>query len=96
MKLIIKHVSIKKTVKKYNFFSADMHLGGRVIKMAVICQRMVIWLHFCADMIARTLTFHLIPNLSNLKHIQHCYKVIIAKAKFCQRGNFEFAFLGFL
>ena len=34
----------KKNIKKYNFFSADMHLGGRVIKMAVICQRVVIWL----------------------------------------------------
>ena len=54
-----------------------MHLRGRVIKMAVICQQVVIWLHFCADMIAKTLTFHLIPNLSHFKHIQHCYKVII-------------------
>ena len=26
------------------FFSVDMHLGGRVIKMAVICQQVVIWL----------------------------------------------------
>ena len=73
-----------------------MHLGGRVIKMAVICLRVVIWLQLCADMIAKTLTFHLIPNLSHLEHIQHCYKVIIAKGKFCPRGNLEFAFLGFL
>ena len=72
-----------------------MHLGGRVIKMAVICQRVVMWLYFCADMIAKTLTFHLIPNLSHSKHIQHCYEVIIAKAKFCPCGNLEFAFLGF-
>ena len=43
-------------------------------------------------MIAKTLTFHLIPNLSHLEHIQHCYKVIIAKGKFCPRGNLEFAF----
>ena len=73
-----------------------MHLGGRVIKMAVICQRVVIWLQLFADMIAKTLTFHLIPNLSHLEHIQHCYKVIIAKRKFGPRGNLEFAFLGFL
>ena len=63
MKCIIKQVPIKKTVKKIQFFfSADMHLGGRVIKMAVICQRVVIWLQLCAVMIAKTLTFHLIPN----------------------------------
>ena len=37
-------VNLKKHLKKYKFFSADMHLGGRVIKMAVICQRVVIWL----------------------------------------------------
>ena len=37
-------VNKKNTLKKYNFFSADMHLGGRVIKMAVICQQVVIWL----------------------------------------------------
>ena len=73
-----------------------MHLGGRVIKMAVICQRVVIWLDLCAYMIAKTLTFHLIPNISHLEHMQHCYKVIIAKAKFFPRGNLEFAFLGFL
>ena len=85
--------------KKYIFlffFSADMHLGGKVIKTAVICQRVVIWLQLCADMRANTLTFHLIPILSHLKHIQHWYKVIIAKAKFCLCGNLEFAFLGFL
>ena len=64
--------------------------------MAVICQRVVIWLQLCADMIANTLTFHLIPHLSHLGHIQHCYKLIIAKAKFCPRSNLEFAFLGFL
>ena len=73
-----------------------MHLWGRVIKMAVICQRVVIWLHFFADMRAKTLTFYLIPNLSHLKHIQHYYKVIISKAKFYPRSNLEFAFLGFL
>ena len=39
----------KKIVKKY-FFSADMHLGGKVIKMAVNSQRVVIWLQ--TDMIA--------------------------------------------
>ena len=72
-----------------------MHLGGRVIQMAVICQR-VIWLQSCAYMIAETLTFHLIPNLSHLEHMEHCYKVIIAKAKFCPRGYSEFAILGFL
>ena len=55
-----------------------MHLGGRVIKMVIICQRMVIWLQRCADMIAKILTFHLIPNVSHLEHIEHCYKVIIA------------------
>ena len=88
MKFIIKQVSIKKTVKKKYifFFSADMHLGGKVIKIAVICQQMVIWLQLCADMIAKTLTFHFIPNLSHLEHIEHRYKVIIAKAKFCPRG----------
>ena len=73
-----------------------MHLGGRVIEMAVICQRVVIWLHLCACMIAKTLTFHLIPNISHLEHMQHFYKVIIAKAKFCPRGYLEFVFLGFL
>ena len=78
------------------FFSADMHLGGRVIKMPVICQRVVIWLHLCVYMIAKILTFHLIPNISHLEHMQYCYKVIIANAKFCPRGNLEFAFLGFL
>ena len=72
MKFIIKQVSIKKTLKNTIFFSADMYLGGRVIKMAVICQRMVIWLQLCADMIAKTLTFHLIPNLSHLEHTEHC------------------------
>ena len=45
-------VNKKKHLIKCNFFSADMHLGGRVIKMAVICQRMVIWLQLCVDMIA--------------------------------------------
>ena len=73
-----------------------MHLGGRVIKMAVICQQVVIWLDLSAYMIAKTLTFHLIPNISHLEHMQHCYKVIIVKAKFCPRGNLEFAFLEFL
>ena len=53
MKFIIKHVSIKKKVKKH-IFSADMHLGSRVIKMAVICQRVVIWLQLCAGIIANT------------------------------------------
>ena len=89
-------VNLKNTKTNTYFFSADMHLGGRVIKMAVICQRVVIWLHLCAYVIAKTLTFHLIPNISHLEHMQHCYKVIIAKAKFCPRGNLEFAFLGFL
>ena len=44
----------------------------------------------------RTCTFHLIPSLSHLEHILHCYKVIIAKGKFCPHSNLEFAFLGFL
>ena len=73
-----------------------MHLGDRVIKMTVICQRVVTWLQRYVYMIAETLTFHLIPNWSHLEHMQHCYKVIIAKAKFYPRGNLEFAFLGFL
>ena len=73
-----------------------MHLGGRVIKMAVIYQRVVIWLQLFADMIAYTITFHLILNLSHLEHMQHCYKVIIAKEKFCLCSNLELAFLGFL
>ena len=89
-------VNKKNSKKNTIFFSADKHLGGRVIKMAVICQRVVIWLQLCVDMIAYTLTFHLIPDLSHLEHKQHCYKVIIAKAKFCPRGNLELAFLGFL
>ena len=63
--------------------------------MAVMCQQMVIWLQSSVDMIDKTLTFHLMPNLSHLEHIEHGYKVI-AKAKFCLRGNLEFAFLGFL
>ena len=96
MKFIIKHVSFKKPVKKYIFFSADIHLGGRVTKMAVICQRVVILLQLCADMIYKTLTFHLIPNLSHLEHMEHCYKVINAKARFWPRSYLEFAFLGFL
>ena len=94
MKFIIKQVSIKKTVKNTYFFNADIHFGGRVIKMAVICQRMGIWPQRCADMIAKTRTFHLIPKLNHLEYIEHCYEVIIAKAKFCPRGNLEFAFLG--
>ena len=64
-----------------------MHLRGGVIKMAVIFQRMIIWLQLCADMIAKTLIFHLIPHLSHLEHIEHCYKVIIAKTKLCLCGN---------
>ena len=70
--------------------------GGKVIKMRVICQRIVIWLQRCADMIAKILIFHLLPNLNHLEHTEHCYKVIIAKAKFWPRVNLEFAFLGFL
>ena len=62
-----------------------MHLGDRVIKMAVICQQLVIWLQICVEMIAKTLTFHLIPYLSHLEQMQYCYKVITAKAKFCPR-----------
>ena len=38
-------------------------------------------LKFCADMIAKTLTFHVKSNLSHLEHIEHCYKVIIVKEK---------------
>ena len=52
MKFIIQHMSINKTVKKYIFFSVDMHLVGRVIKMVVISKRVVIWLQLGADMIA--------------------------------------------
>ena len=44
--------------------------------MAVICQWVVIWLQMCADMIAKALTFHLIPTLGHLQHIQYCYKVL--------------------
>ena len=84
MKFIIKDVLIKKNTY---FCSADMHLGGRVIKIAVICQPVVICLQLCADIIAKTLTFHWIPNLSHLEHIEHCYKVIIAKAKFRPRAQ---------
>ena len=73
-----------------------MHLRGWVTKMAVICQRMVILLQICVDMIAKTLTFHLMPNLSHLEHMEHCYKVINAKAKLWLHSNLEFAFLGFL
>ena len=42
----------KNILKKYNFVGADMHLGGRLTKMAVICQRLVIWLQRDVDMIA--------------------------------------------
>ena len=87
----------KKSEKNtFFFFSADIHLGDRVIKMAVICQRMAILFQLCADMIDRTLTFYLIPNLSNLEHMELCYKIINAKAKFWLRSNLEFTFLGFL
>ena len=58
-----------------------MHLGCRVIKLAVMCQRVVIWLQRCVDMTTKTLTFHLIPNLSHLEDTEYCYKVIIVKAK---------------
>ena len=34
---------------------------------------------FCADLIDKTLTFHLIPNLSHLEHMERCYMVINAK-----------------
>ena len=64
--------------------------------MAVICQRVLILFQICVDMIDKTLTFHLIPNLSNLEDMEHCYKVVNAKAKFWPRSNLEFAFLGFL
>ena len=63
--------------------------------MAVIWHRVVILLQLCTDMIDETLTFHLIPNLSHLEYMEHCYKVINAKAKFWPRSNVEFAFLGF-
>ena len=48
------------------------------------------------DMIDKTLTFHLITNTSHLDHIQCCYNVIIPKVKCWQRGDLEFAILGFL
>ena len=81
MKLIIKYVSIKKATKNTYLFSVDVPLGGKVIKMAIICQRVVIWLHYCADMIAKALIFHLIPNLSHLKPMKLCYQVMITKTK---------------
>ena len=73
-----------------------MNYGGRVIQMVVICQRVVILLQLCTDIIDITRTFHLIPNLSHLEHKQHHYKIIKAKAKFWPCGNSEFAFLEFL
>ena len=56
MKFIINHVSIKKTLENTYFFCAG---GGGGTKMSVICQRVVILLKFCADMIHKTLTFHI-------------------------------------
>ena len=88
IKCIMKHVEIKKN----HIFSADIHSGGRVTKMAVICQLVVILLHLCADMIDKSLTFHLIPYLNHLKHLEQYYKVINIKAKFWPRCNLEFAF----
>ena len=73
-----------------------MDFGGRVIEMAVVCLRVVIWLELCVDIVAKTPTFNLEQNLSHLEQLQHCYKVIIAKAKFSLCGNLEFACLGFL
>ena len=60
--------------------------------MAVICQRVVILLKLCTDVIDKSLTFYLIPNLSHLEHLEYCYKVLNAKAKFWPSGNLEFAF----
>ena len=96
MKFIIKHVSIIKNSKTITYFVEWIYIwgGGGVTIMAIICHRVVILLRFCADMIDKTLTYHLIPNLSHLEHMEHCYKVINAKAKFWPRGNLEFAFLG--
>ena len=68
-------------------------MRGRVNKVAVICQRVIMLLQVCADMIY---TFHFIPKLNHLEHIEHCYKVINAKAKFSPCVNLEFAFLRFL
>ena len=64
-----------------HIFNAVMHLGVMVIIITVICQQVVIWLLLCTDLIAKTVTFHLIPNFSHLEHEEHCHKVIIAKEK---------------
>ena len=37
-------------------------IWGGVIKMAVICQQVVFGFTFGADIIAKTLTFHFVPN----------------------------------
>ena len=50
------HVNFKKNSKNTYFLNAYMHLWGRVIKMALICQLVIVWLQLCADMIAKTLT----------------------------------------
>ena len=68
------------------------HMGSN--KMAVICQQVVILLQLCTDMIDITLTFHLIPHIGHLEHMQLCCRVINAKAKFLPCGNSEFAFWG--
>ena len=69
-------------------FCGDIHLRVRVTKMAAICQRMVILLQLYIDMIDITLTFHLIPNTSQLEPIEHCYKVISPKVKFLSARYF--------
>ena len=49
---------LKTNSKKNTYFcSADIHLGGMVTKIAVICQRVVILLQLCADMIDKALAF---------------------------------------
>ena len=83
MKFIIRNVSVKKHLKKNTYFClvriyiSGVGGGSRVTKMAIICQRMVILLQLCTDMIGTlTLTFHLIPNTNHLEDIQDCYKII--------------------
>ena len=57
--------------------------------MSIICQRMTILLSVSIDMIVKTFSYHLIPNISISEHIWYCYKVINHPAKYRRRSNFE-------
>ena len=62
--------------------------------MAVICQRVVILLQLCTDMIDITLILYFVSNLSHLEHIQYCYKAINAKEELLAVWQFGIRIFG--